>query len=367
MGGQGDGLGIIEKLRPAVARAKRRYEIWRLAGLHRYRLSRLPGGAKLDETTRREALVFVDSLVGGYRDLGWHEFYASSNGRASPYYLPSDIFYALVLPVMNPASRVTILQDKNHFDLISAWPPLPTTVGRLMDGRLLDRHFAPTTLAEIVRQAPVDALLVVKPSRITGSGKGLALVTPKALGAELEVRTDAIIQMPIVQHPDLAALNPSSVNTIRFISYRTLAGDILPLAAMLRIGRAGQAVDNTGAGGLFCGIADDGTLQPVGYDIKHRRYQAHPDSGIRLAGHRIPGFAAVRAALLEAHRRTPWIDFGTWDAAIDTSGQPVMVEVNVGTTIRGPQVAHGPIFEPVLDDIRRRIGKRRYSRLAGFL
>jgi hypothetical protein len=142
---------------------------------------------------------------------------------------------------------------------------------------------------------------------------------------------------------------------------------MVDLGSLLRIGRPGSRVDNTGSGGLFCGIDNErGVLKADGFSKEFRAVQAHPDNGLLFGGRKIPGFAAARDAIVAAHRQLPWIDLATWDLAIDTAGHPMTIEVNVGTTIFGFQVACGPAFQPVADDMRQRIGTRRYSRLAGF-
>jgi hypothetical protein len=362
---------IVKKLRPVVARAKRRYYTWQLSQISRQQVAALPPTTRpgLDEATRAEALQFVDGLVRGYRDLRWHDAYAQSNGRPSAHYMPEDIFYALAMPVLNPKDRSGILSDKNHFDLMEGWPSLPPTVGRLMNGRLLDPHFRPATPAELVRQLPPGSQLVVKPSRVTGSGKAVAFVEAGSLGDALVGRTDAIIQLPVQQHREIAVLNSSSLNSLRINTYRKLDGEVVHLGTFMRMGRSGSHVDNTGAGGLFCGIDDKrGVLNADGFSKNGLKvYQAHPDNGLLFADRKVPGFAAARDAYIAAHRQLPWIDLASWDVAIDTAGQPVTIEINVGTTISTPQIASGPIFAPVMDDLRQRIGRRRYSRLAGFL
>jgi hypothetical protein len=335
--------------------------------MHRRAVAALPPtpGPGLDEATRQEALAFVGSLVRGYRDLRWHEAYMRCTGRQSPFYLPDDIFYALAMPALNPKDRTAILSDKNHFDLLEGWPPLPPTVGRLVNGRLLDPHFRPATASEL----PPGAQLVVKPSRVTGSGKAVVFVEPAGLAKALDGRSDAIVQLPVTQHRDLAVLNSASLNTMRITTYRKLDGEVVHLGTFLRMGRTGSRIDNTGAGGLYCGVdSERGVLGADGYNKDGSKvYQAHPDNGLLFADRKVPAFAAAREAYVAAHRRLPWIDLASWDVAIDTAGQPVTIEVNVGTTVSVPQIACGAIFAPVADDLRQRIGTRRYSRIAGFL
>lgn len=59
-----------------------------------------------------------------------------------------------------------------------------------------------------------------------------------------------IIQEVITQHPVLASLNPTSVNTVRIMTYRWLSGEVVALSSLVRVGRSGEIVDNGHAGGL---------------------------------------------------------------------------------------------------------------------
>jgi len=363
-------VSIVKQWGPMLGRGRQRYETWRLARIARQAIAAvpLPATPGLDEATRQQALVMLGGLVPGYRDLRWHEALARLGGRPSASYLPDDIFACLLMPGLNPRERTAILGDKNHFDRLDGVPSPPATVGRLMNGRLLDLHYRAATAAELTRYLLPETALVVKPTRVTGGGKGVAFVEAQKLAEALADRTDAIIQLPVAQHRDLAVLNMSSLNTLRIVTWRKLDGEVVHLGSLLNVGRAGARVDKSSAGGLFCGIdAERGVLQPDAFTADYRAVQAHPDNGLLFAGRKVPSFATARDAFVAAHRQLPWIDIASWDAAIDSAGLPVTIGVDAAAGIFGLQLGAGPVFEPVLDDIRQRIGKRRYSGLAGFL
>ena len=109
-------------------------------------------------------------------------------------------------------------------------------------------------------------------------------------------RFDAVIQAPIVKHPSLAEFNPSSVNSVRFTTYRKLDGEIVVLSQLLRMGRAGSLVDNAGSGGVFVGLDTEGRFDEVGYFKALGRASSHPDSGAVFSGRSVPAFAALRDA-----------------------------------------------------------------------
>ena len=71
---------------------------------------------------------------------------------------------------------------------------------------------------------------------------------------------DFIIQQAFEQHSFFSFFNPTSVNTLRIVSYRDSKGEIQILNSILRIGLAGSVVDNAHAGGMFVGVSKDGVL-----------------------------------------------------------------------------------------------------------
>lgn len=57
----------------------------------------------------------------------------------------------------------------------------------------------------------------------------------------------------MVQHEQMGRLNPTSLNTLRILSYRH-SDEILVLYAVVRIGRLGKNIDNETAGGINADI-----------------------------------------------------------------------------------------------------------------
>lgn len=351
------------------AATRERYRIRLRALDHRKRIARQAERERVElpAAIRSESLAFVDSLVKGHRDLRWHEVYAAANGKLSPYYLPGDIFHALLLPVLNREHYAQIFADKNQFDLVGGWPSQPETHGRLIRGRLLDRDFQATTIQAIQQGAAHLDTLIVKPSRVTGAGKRVERVPVSQLAGSLVGRLDAIIQAPVRQHDALAAVNASSVNTIRATTYRKRDGEILLVGAAFRCGRAGSVIDNQYGGGLVVGIDAQGRLEKHGLDRHFQKYPRHPDSGFAFEGHPIPAFDSIQNELHAAHARTPWLDLAAWDTTIDQEGSVRLIEINRGTSLNVLQLPGGPVFEHLADDIRQRIGHRRYSSPLGFI
>ena len=74
-----------------------------------------------------------------------------------------------------------------------------------------------------------------------------------------------ILEELIIQHPEMAKWNESSVNTVRIITIHN-STEANVLLAFMRAGRKGSAVDNGGTGGIFATI-DINTGKIVGFVV----------------------------------------------------------------------------------------------------
>lgn len=146
---------------------------------------------------------------------------------------------------------------------------------------------------------------------------------------------DFLLEAPIRQHPALAALNPASVNTIRFIAARH--GDhVAPVGAGLRCGGGGQVVDNFHHGGTAYPLdLETGIVTARGIDLDGHPILRHPVTGHIMPGFQVPHWDAVLDTIRRAAVLVPHIGYVGWDVAVTEDG-PELVEGNVnypGNTI----------------------------------
>jgi hypothetical protein len=171
-----------------------------------------------------------------------------------------------------------------------------------------------------------------------------------------------LVQTPVVQHPQLGALHPNSVNTVRVDTFRQRGTDAKMMSALLRIGVAGNRVDNIAAGGIFVGIdADRGTLKEHAYNKLARgaiTFSKHPDTGVVFKDFPLPHFARVKQLAVEAANLLPPALIG-WDVAITPDGA-VLLEGNARYyDMQLSSIAYGgyrrhPIFQAVLEAARQK-------------
>ena len=189
------------------------------------------------------------------------------------------------------------------------------------------------------------------------SGQGIEKHTPeeygdpKALYAQLKERGIGIVEDRVQQHPDISALCPTSVNTIRVA---TLLGDKKEgiVYAYIRIGN-GKVMDNVDCGGMAAPVdLETGVICGVGADKAGHVYENHPMTGHPIRGTQIPYWKEVRQMCLKAMRVVPQVRFVAWDVAITPDG-PIFIEGNSFPSHAIPQfAAHFPDGTGILPRFR---------------
>ena len=158
---------------------------------------------------------------------------------------------------------------------------------------------------------------------------------------ERSLKQTAVLDELVIQHPDIARLNPDSINTVKLFTFKV--EDICHfVAAEFRMGRRGSFVDNIERGGLAAGV-DIKTGAVVGsmYDLRMDLYSAHPDTGVSITGFVLPNWEEVLRFTEECAKASP-IAFVEWDIAIREK-DCVLIEANPNARNCGIQMGafHG--------------------------
>lgn len=125
----------------------------------------------------------------------------------------------------------------------------------------------------------------------------------------------------------IQAFHPSSLNTIRFITFG-YKGKTIPFGALIRMGVGGMVVDNTHAGGIFAHVnIKTGVIESEAVTTDGLRVSSHPDTNIPLIGFQIPMWDKITEFCLNAASQTKNIITG-WDVAITEDNQIEFVEAN---------------------------------------
>ena len=290
---------------------------------------------KLTREQKKEVQDYYISMIGKKVPLYGHEFFYSRTGFFTKEYFPPNVHHCDIVPKANMFSRVAAFSDKNMCDFLFPGENVAPSLLKNMNGYY---YFEgnPVTEEEAVALCGDLDRVIIKPSGLS-SGRGIQIFSSRDGVTDLsgktvgelfkEYKKNFLVQKWIRQHKDLAALNSSSVNTIRILSYRS-GMEVLIILSILRIGRSGSVIDNQCAGGIAVSISKDGRLEKEGYGGYEQDDIFKTDSGIVLEGYQVPSYDKTIEMVKRLHLRLPFFDMVAWDVAIQEDGEPVLIEFN---------------------------------------
>lgn len=138
-----------------------------------------------------------------------------------------------------------------------------------------------------------------------------------------------ILEHYLVQHPQMSALHPQSVNTIRIWVYLTPNGP-QTAGAYLRVGQHGSMVDNISFGGIYCPVDLSNGQIKYGIDADNPTQVMlhHPNTNANLQQFQIPYWTECQQIAGRALRAFPEARIAGVDVAICADG-PRMIELNL--------------------------------------
>lgn len=206
-------------------------------------------------------------------------------------------------------------------------------------------------------QAPSAPALFIKP--IFGSG-GRDIVVASKIGSDVVVssattslplrsfalRERSIVQARVTQDSRMAAVAPSSLNTIRMVTMLTKRQEAIVVGTAIRFGVGESIVDNFSAGGVSVGLdAKTGKLRTHGFDKKGKSYTAHPTTGVVFGDFVVPEWPRVCQSALEVQKAFSFYRLMGLDLGIDERGEPVVVEINGSPDLVWQEQMSGPLFK----------------------
>ena len=311
---------------------------------------------KLTKEQKSEIKQYYRELTGENVPLIWHEFLYSRTGNYSKKYIPTSLYKVTLLYRANKHGYRDAYADKNMADILLPGVKHPEVVLKNMNGYYYIGGKAVSKDEAVQYCQNLDNVLI-KPSLGTHGDGARRLIVKNGItnisGKPIEKVFDDYgenfcIQGFIQQHESMKALNPTSVNTIRVLTYRS-GMEILVLYTVVRIGRKDKEIDNESAGGISTVINKDGRLGKYAYGDPGVDKVEFTDSGIRLEGYEVPSYEKVVDTVKRLHYSLPFFNLVGWDVAVGQDGEPILVEWNVCTELS--QSANGPAFGEYTDRI----------------
>lgn len=349
-----------------VAERSRRKQYRIFDGKIERELKRLKNRKQLTNEQKREIEDFYVSMIGKKIPLSSHEFFYSRTGYYSKEYVPKGIYTVDLLPKANKVKYRDAYADKNMIDVLLPNVKHPHTVLKRMNGYFYFEG-EPVSKEEAIKSCWNISNCIIKPS-LEYSGKGVCgLDVENGVTSIDELSIESLfekygenfqIQERLKQHERMCLLNPTSVNTIRILTYRS-GMEILVVYSVVRIGRMGQVVDNQCAGGISVVIGEDGKLGKSAFGGYTENNVLKTDVGTELNGFEIPSYDKAIETVKKLHFQLPFFNLIGWDVAIDEVGDPVVIEWNVNTGLS--QSAFGPGFGKYTERIIRELWPRENS------
>lgn len=129
----------------------------------------------------------------------------------------------------------------------------------------------------------------------------------------------------IVQHPVMARMNPTSVNTIRVITMVDRNGNTHIINTLAKFGGSENCISNTLSGGISCHInPKTGIVDHPGYNKHGEDYVMHPVSKVVIPGFQIPNWSGVCDFAIQLSKVVPSGRYIGWDVVITENGYDVL-------------------------------------------
>lgn len=314
---------------------------------------------KLSPSQKRQIKDYYSKK--GFKSINtyWHQYYGGFNNNFSVKYIPEDVFHSIIEPALNSNIQWPSLLDKNLLVKIFNKIQQPPCVINNINGFYFERGIK-ITREEAIEKCLKHNFLVIKPSIESGGGSGVvgfSIINKITSYNNYSLERlfslyskDFIVQEVVSQHTEMKKLNPTSLNTIRIISY--LKEDkVIILSSIVRIGKLNSFLDNSSSGGISCGILENGNLKECGYiQAGERRFIT--DSGVKLKGVEIPSYKKVLELVETAHLEVPYFRLVAWDIGINDKSEPVLIEYNtLSMGISSHQLTNGPLFGNYVDEL----------------
>ncbi|MUU76953.1 sugar-transfer associated ATP-grasp domain-containing protein [Winogradskyella endarachnes] len=315
---------------------------------------------KLDSKEIEETRAYFKSKGCKISNTYWHQYYKSINGEFYTNYIPEDVFCAIISPKFNQMRQWPALLDKNlSYNLFKNIHQPKCVVQNIngfyyINGAIVSEKMALETCKSN------DISLVIKPTIDSGNGTMVETFTVDnnitsfknftLLELFMYYKKDFIVQESVQQSEALASLNPSSLNTLRLMTYLKEDGTHV-LSAVLRIGQQGSHTDNFSGGGIVCGIDKNGKLKDKGYSKDGKVYTAS-HTNVAFKGFQIPNYVEVLNMVKAMHPKVPYFKFISWDIGIDKDNSPIFIEYNTYyQDVDLHQITNGPLFGDFTDEI----------------
>lgn len=319
----------------------------------RKKLAALGGGYRGSRRLFRSQVLPFWRRYGVKPKKMWYDLYCYKDGAYDPRYIPEELYWQRIYPVMNNPGFRQAYTDKCFYHRLFPHLKQPRTILRNSNHCFYDGSGKIVNFTRAKSILKAEKRFVIKPAIHSGEGTDIYFYDQN-----IDHKTDIsfwmkayglnyIVQEVVSQHKVLASIHPESLNTIRVISF-LFKGEVHISSAILRMGVAGSRIDNVSAGGLACPIRPNGRLEAKAMNAQFQWLSSHPRGAV-FCEIKIPSFEKVLAAIRRTHPFIPHFRIIGWDFSIDEDGEPLFIEYNGAPGMN--QVSCGPLFGNLTESV----------------
>jgi hypothetical protein len=312
-----------------------------------------------NESHKKEYLEFWRE-IDPHANFDWFKAYSSINENYDKHYVSEITYYNIIEPTLNNVIFAEAYSDKNNYHRFINKSYLPKILLRCIQGVFMDEDYQGITDLELHFKNILQnhEKVVCKKTIETGGGADVEILKKSDRGFldkqnniikidELERRfgQSFLIQEYIEQHPFFSQYNPSSVNTIRIFTYRSVVDNqVHILHSVFRIGKKGAMVDNQASGGISCGI-NTSTVILNNFAIDKYGSKHLESNQIGFSGQEVPKYGQMKEIAHEIAYLFPYHRLLGFDFAFDKNEKIRLVEVNNrNNEINFYQMNNGSLF-----------------------
>ncbi len=281
-----------------------------------------------EKTGKSKVYIFFDILSlaalhgGGYYDYRIFRLYEYTNKQR-----------ATMVTRLRNKRLISLLNDENYSYIFDN-----KSVFNERFSEYLKRDFL------VIEKADLDAFkrfmenkerIFAKPNSME-SGKGIERLDKKDfsdINAMWEYIIDPkkpfdLLEEEIVQNQAFSDIYPCSVNALRIVTLVTPDGEAHTIYCTLKMGNLGKYVDNLENDGLCCPVdMQTGIITGVGHTSKLINFDAHPYTGVKFVGYKLPFIPQAIELAKKAALEINEVRYIGWDIFVGPEG-PGIIEGN---------------------------------------
>jgi len=295
-------------------------------------------------------------------DLKWFDFYYSVYGKPDHNFISVPV-YLYIETCLNKRLLTDAVTEKNFYNKFLTGIPTPTSLLRRINGFYYDENFQKIDRKNIMTLLGRHNKLILKPSVDSGAGHSIFVFENKNgilnngefnLNPEFLDRfnKDFIIQEFVTQHSFFSQFNPSSNNTIKIFTYRSINDDSVNLLhCIFWVGAKGHFLDHDHWGGFGLSINAENKINKYAIDVYGNKYES-VNNIVLSSLDKVPAMDETKALAKKIANNIYYARLLALDFTVNSDGDPLLLEINCWrNAIHQYQMHNGGLFKEFTKEI----------------